>query len=112
MTKNESLEPKKEQKLFMAKLPSDIESMTPEQIKEISIQIYDQIQRTRYFQTVSLDGKETPLDFYRSGEGFEDTWDEVAEEWVPTTSLTHMMIRGDVALDEIDYDPTTRLGDH
>ena len=70
------------------------------------------LQRTRYFQTVSLDGKETPLDFYRSGEGFEDTWDEVAGEWVPTTSLTHMLIRGDVALDEIDYDPTTRLGDH
>jgi len=40
MTKNESLEPKKEQKLFMAKLPSDIESMTPEQIKEISTRVF------------------------------------------------------------------------
>ena len=72
----------------------------------------DETQRTRYFQTVSLDGKETPLDFYRSGEGFEDTWDEIKEVWFPTTSLTHMLIHGDVALDEIDYDPTTRLGDH
>jgi len=40
MTKNESLEPKKEQKLFMAKLPCDIESMTPEQIKEISTRVF------------------------------------------------------------------------
>ena len=112
MTKNESLEPEKEQKLYMAKLPSDLENMTPEQINEISTRIYDQIQRPRYFQTVSLDGKETPLDFYRSGEGFEDTWDEIKEVWVPTTSLTHMLIHGEVALDEIDYDPTTRLGDH
>lgn len=59
-----------------------------------------------YYQTVSLDGKETPLDFYRSAPGCEDIWDEVKKAWVDTTSLTHMLIRGDVALDRIDYDPT------
>jgi hypothetical protein len=63
----------------------------------------DETQRTRYFQTVSLDGKETPLDFYRSGSGFEDTWDEIKEQWVTTTSLTNMLIRGDVSLDEVSF---------
>ena len=68
-----------------------------------------EIQRTRFFQTVSLDGNETPLDFYRSGEGFEDTWDEIKEVWIPTTSLTHMLIHGDVALEEIESDPVVWL---
>ena len=68
----------------------------------------DEPQRTRYFQTVSLDGKETPLDFYRSGSGFEDTWDEIKEQWVTTTSLTHMLIRGDAALDEVSFEILNR----
>jgi len=54
-----------------------------------------------YYQTVSLDGHETPLDFYRISSSAEETWDEIQLKWVDTNSLTHMLIRGDVALDEV-----------
>jgi len=54
-----------------------------------------------YYQTVSLDGHATPLDFYRISSSIEETWDEIQLKWVETNSLTHMLIRGDVALDEV-----------
>lgn len=62
-----------------------------------------------YYQLVSLDGENTPIRFYRRAVGVQDVWNPHTLTWVHTDNLDHMLIRGEVNLDYIDYDPTARL---
>lgn len=63
----------------------------------------------KYFKLVALDGKDTPRFFYRQSASKDEVWNPKENTWVPTRSLTRMLINGEPTLDMIDHDPTVGL---
>jgi hypothetical protein len=61
----------------------------------------------KYYQLVTLDGKETPRFYYRQGDSGDDIWNPTSNQWVPTHDLLGMITKNETALDRIDYDPTS-----
>jgi hypothetical protein len=63
----------------------------------------------KYYQLVTLDGKDTPRFYYRQNGAQDEVWSPTKNTWVPTTTLTRMLINSEPALDMIDHDPTVGL---
>ncbi len=59
-----------------------------------------------YYVKVTLDGKNTPISYYRQNSVAEDIWSEKNNKWKPTTWLTHHLIRGESNIEELESEPT------
>ncbi|MHB1968867.1 MAG: hypothetical protein ACYCPK_01340 [Acidimicrobiales bacterium] len=65
-----------------------------------------------YYQLVTLDGKETPRFFYRQSSARDEVWSPTEKEWVPTRTLTWMLINKEATLERIDRDPVADIRDN